>query len=357
MDAHSKKILDAYVSEMPIYEKLRDVVTSALKETLSKGRLIAGIETRLKTKDSLAGKLELKGMKYSSLHDITDILGARIITFYTDDVEAVAAVVENLFEIDWANSVDKRKIHESNSFGYMSLHYICRVPESLFKDENCPEINTIRFEIQMRTALQHVWATIEHDMGYKTDVEIPSEYSRALSRLSGLLEIADEEFKTVRQEITEYRRKVLALVKSGNFDDIGFNMDSYKNYLGVEPFKPLLDKIASALNAEVQQTGFMPYYDVLKQLGVKTLGDIEKMKKECSDDAVRLVLFQIGDKGLDIIASTVAINSLCTVYTLKCGNGEQGVKNILDRLYGERERNVSAAKRIVEQAKLLNIVK
>lgn len=357
MDAHSKKLLDAYEREKPVYEKLLEVVRSTLRESLSKGRLIAGIEARIKSKESLAGKLELKGMKYASLHDITDILGARIITFYTDDVEAVAAVVENLFEIDWANSVDKRKIHESNSFGYMSLHYICRVPESLYKDENYPEINSIRFEIQMRTALQHVWATIEHDMGYKTDVEIPTEYSRALSRLSGLLEIADEEFKTVRQEIFEYRRKVLALVKSGNFDDVGFNMDSYVNYLAVEPFKSLIDRISSSLHAEVQQAGFLPYYDVLKQLGVKTLGDIENIKKECSDDAVRLVLFQIGDKDVDIISSTVAINSLCIVYTLKLGNGEQGVKNILDRLYGERERNVSAAKRIIEQAKLLNLDK
>ncbi|MDY6367331.1 MAG: (p)ppGpp synthetase, partial [Clostridia bacterium] len=298
MDAHCQKIFNEYVAKKPIYEKLCEVVTSNLKKSLSNGRLIAGIEARLKTENSLKGKLELKGMKYSSLSDITDILGARVITFYTDDIEPVAAVIETIFDVDWENSVDKRKIHESNSFGYMSLHYICRLPERIFKDENYPEINDIRFEIQMRTALQHVWATIEHDMGYKTDVEIPIEYSRALSRLAGLLEIADEEFRTVREKIFDYRRKVLKLVKSGNFDDVSFSVDSFKNYLEVEPFKPITESIASALHTEVQPAGLLPYYSVFKTLGVKTLGDIEKIKKECTDDAVRLVVYQIGDKDI-----------------------------------------------------------
>ena len=82
----------------------------------------------------------MKGHKYNSLADLTDILGLRVITFYIDDVDKVASAVERLFEIDWENTVDKRKIHEIDSFGYLSLHYICKVPDFPY-----------RFEVQMRS--------------------------------------------------------------------------------------------------------------------------------------------------------------------------------------------------------------
>lgn len=43
-------------------------------------------------------------------------------TFFTDDVDKVAAVVKELFRVDWKNSVDKRKRLDLTSFGYNSLH-------------------------------------------------------------------------------------------------------------------------------------------------------------------------------------------------------------------------------------------
>ena len=151
-------ILEEYREQRPIFEKLLRVVKRVLRESIEENKIyINAIEGRVKAEDSLAGKLERKSGKYNSLSDLTDILGVRVITFYSDEVDKVAALVGRLFEIDWENSIDKRKMHEIHSFGYNSLHFICRLPKERYFDPAYPQMNEIRFEVQMRTALQHVW--------------------------------------------------------------------------------------------------------------------------------------------------------------------------------------------------------
>ena len=84
LDMHSEMILDEYRAQLPVFEKLKSVVLEQLGHCLKENNIIvSGLEARVKTENSLAGKLELKGYKYHSLDDITDIVGARIITFYT----------------------------------------------------------------------------------------------------------------------------------------------------------------------------------------------------------------------------------------------------------------------------------
>ena len=106
MDLHSEIILDEYRSQLPVFEKMQAEVMQKLEDALGRsGIIVTAITSRIKTEESLKGKLALKGQKYQSLSDITDILGARIITFYTDDVDRIAAIAEQLFDIDWANTV------------------------------------------------------------------------------------------------------------------------------------------------------------------------------------------------------------------------------------------------------------
>ena len=110
LDPHCEAIMDEYRSLLPRFEEVRKTVHRTIKQTLDDaGLLVAAIESRVKTESSLEGKLELKGSKYQSLKDLTDILGLRVITFYIDDVDKVASALERLFVIDWENSIDKRK--------------------------------------------------------------------------------------------------------------------------------------------------------------------------------------------------------------------------------------------------------
>ena len=107
LDPHCEAILQEYKDNLPRFREVEAQVRDSLKRTLADaGLLVAAIESRVKGYDSLAGKLELKGHKYNSLADLTDILGLRIITFYIDDVDKVASAVERLFTVDWDNTVD-----------------------------------------------------------------------------------------------------------------------------------------------------------------------------------------------------------------------------------------------------------
>lgn len=352
LDFHCQMIMDEYHEKLPMIERLNDVVGRLLHEMIdNSGIYVTAIETRVKKEQSLFGKLELKGRKYNCLEDITDILGARIIAFYTDDVDKISAFVERMFNVDWGKSVDKRKILELDKFGYMSLHYICRIPKSLYCDNDYPELNQFPFEIQMRTALQHVWATMHHDTGYKSasGIEVPKEHLRSLNRLAGLLELADEQFSRIRSEIIDYRRHVQALVSDGNFDAVELNGDSFTNYLELNPFKALIERISSINQAEIYHDSFRPYLKVLQRLGFKTLGDVEKMRLDCTEYAYQLALHQLAVTDLDIVASTLALQNLCVVHIVKEGGDEHSLKIFYESLNGSNNYNEDRAKRTLEE--------
>ena len=341
LDPHCQAILQEYEDNLPRFREVEAQVRDTLRRTLQDaGLAVAAIESRVKGYDSLAGKLELKGHKYKSLANLTDILGLRVITFYIDDVDKVASAVERLFTIDWENSVDKRKIHEIDSFGYLSLHYICSIPDFPY-----------RFEIQMRTLLQHAWANMDHDTGYKSGVEIPKRYMRNMSRLAGMLELVDDEFSKIRIELTDYRRRVQALVRSGNLDEVPIDGDTFRSYMDLDPFAQLNKRIASMNQAEIQDVSLMPYLSVFKSIGLKTLGDIDRMIKDYSEGAYQIACYQIGLTDLDIISSSIGPQDLCIAYILKNGGGKAGIKHMFDLLNGESDNNEMMAEMLLEQSK------
>jgi len=352
-----KAILQQYHDRFPIYEKMEKLAYDHLRWTLRKqGIYITSIEHRIKEEDSLAGKIERKGQKYQSIDDVTDILGLRVITFYTDDVDKVAAIVKRAFDIDWERSVDKRKLHKLDSFGYNSLHFICRLPKSVVDEPEEPELNTICFEIQMRTALQHVWSTIEHDTGYKGEVSIPREYLRQFSRLAGMLELIDDEFSRLRTTLTDYRRKVQALVSTGKLDDIPLDTESFQSYIKLRPFDRLNKRIAAVNQAEIYPDSLRPFIPVLESFGFQTLGDIEKFISQNSEEAYQLALSQLAFTDLDILSENIGLLNLCIVYTLKNGKGVNGLKEIYDLLYGQHPQNENMAQITFEQASALPFI-
>ena len=354
LDMHVEMLLGQYRERLPVYERMAQLAYEALRRALDAQHVnVTTIEHRVKTEASLAGKLELKGGKYHTLNDVTDIVGMRVVTFYSADVDKVAAIVNELFDVDWSKSVDKRKLHRLDSFGYNSLHYICKLPKSVVNEQDMPLLNELSFEIQMRTALQHVWSTLEHDTGYKVAVKIPYEYQRQFSRLAGMLELVDEEFNRLRNILTDYRRQMLALEASGQLDDVDLNVDTFRRYLDMHPFARLNQRIAAINQAELYPVSLMPFLLVLQKLGLETLGDVNRLIEEYSDDAYRLAALQLGATELDILSDNIGIQNLCYVYVIRRGGGVAGLCQVFDWLNGYDAGNMALAQKLFKQAQTL----
>lgn len=193
-----------YSSSIAFYEAVTSQFQSMLSLLLRQETLhIHSISGRTKDSQSLRGKIARHKNKYKQLTDITDLCGFRIITYYEDEVDKIAALLRRYFSIDEENSVDKRKKLAADEFGYTSLHLIVNLPVNAkgiclsTRDRIC------KVEIQIRSILQHAWAEIEHDLEYKNPQGTSADIRRRFSRMAGLLEVADQEFTSIRDTVSE----------------------------------------------------------------------------------------------------------------------------------------------------------
>lgn len=350
MDLKCKMIMEEYKSQKADFTQLGDVVHTLLAGELEKNGIVPlAIEHRVKTEKSLAGKLELKGEKYSSLADITDILGARIICFFSDEVDQIAEIVKSYFDIDWENSVDKRAIIKPDAFGYLSLHYICSLPmDSEYPDEICGK----KFEIQIRTNLQHTWAVINHDLGYKTKFGVPRMVTRNFSRIASILEIADEQFVKIRDDIEEYESEVVDMIVNDKADDYridNITLNEYvKNSKAMKVFMAELSELCD--NAEISNISAESYIEQLSFLGIKTLGDLSKMLEENKALALKLAKRMLENTDLDILSSNVGLRFLCRAELINKGYELDKIIDFMKITLADESRATRQAKRVLALA-------
>ncbi len=311
MSPASNWILMEYFELKEFYEILGSVVQEMIETRLKNADIeISSISHRVKTEDSLRRKLVLKDGKYDSLSDITDILGVRIITMYSDEVDRVAELLESVFDIDWENSVDKRKTLGVREFGYQSLHYICSLPDN----KNFPEkMMGKRFEIQIRTELQHIWSEINHDIGYKSAFTLPTSCMRSFSKLASLIEIADEIACNLRNEITEYVETVRKKIALNMADDVEINDVSIQEYVNTNNhMNSFFAELKEKCDLEISQISF-DTNNFIKQLnwfGFKTLGDIQQLFARCHKIAMDYAVHVFSPLDINIITSSVGLRFL-----------------------------------------------
>ena len=167
-----------------VLEPLALGIQGALANYLSAEPRVDRVTARAKSIDRFIDKAAKKKddgtPKYPEpLHQIQDQVGARIVTFYLDDVDRISRVVENYFRPVEA----KYLIPESDSeFGYFGKHYVLLVPTDAVSDEWDKSLVPEFFELQIKTMFQHAWAEANHDLGYKPGVrQLTSDEFRQLA--------------------------------------------------------------------------------------------------------------------------------------------------------------------------------
>ena len=348
MNLKCKLILEDYRKQREDFIKLGDVAHSMLANIAKDlGLTVLAVEHRVKEEKSLAGKLERKGDSYNTLEDITDILGCRIICFLSDEIDKIGKKVEENFVIDWENSSDKRAIIKEDAFGYLSLHYICSLP---FGDKWPDEICGKKFEVQIRTILQHAWSAIHHDIGYKSDFGVPREIRRQFARLAGLLELADDEFVRARDNMVGYTEDIRNRIITDDADDVLINMISLNEYvLHNKKMQKLIKEIADISGAEINVIDPESYIPQLAFLGVTKLGDIEVMMNENYDFAVSLAKKALAMANLDIVSSSVALRFLCRAELIKKNYDYDKLVDFFKISFRTKEKAERQAKLLIKQ--------
>jgi putative GTP pyrophosphokinase len=274
---YNKEIVNEYEKNYLYYEKFRGQVEDYIRSLLNNEHIsFHSITSRTKNIDSLTKKIELKN-KYQMLQDITDLVGIRIITYYSDTVDQISKLIEKRFVIDRDNSIDKRKTIDPDRFGYRSLHYVVQINNGQIQFNTDFNYYDLKFEIQISSILQYTWAEIEHDLGYKSQEEIPYDIKRSFSRLASLLELADEEFLRIKNEIFAYKNQLMLSYLSAKLDKESLNVFKIKS----PEFIDLISFFIKELEAKkASQGNFKNIISMLKYLNLKTLQEVDNRLKQ-----------------------------------------------------------------------------
>ena len=255
-----------------------------LVETLlaREGIVVHAITSRVKAKESLERKVSVPGRGYRVLSDVTDVCGVRITTYFQDDVDRVASVIAREFDVDPEHSIDKRAAIDPDRFGYISLHHVVRHTGDRTRLAEYRPYAHLPLEIQTRSILQHAWAEIEHDLGYKAGSALPRGIRRQFSRLAGLLELADQEFAAIRTALKAYEAEVPAEIAQRP-DEVLIDQASVEAYVAISRELGSIDKaIADGVGARlIESTPQTRSNQALTLLaaGIVTIGDLDARVK------------------------------------------------------------------------------
>lgn len=302
----------------PVFEALASRIAVLLRDLLKGAEIdVAQLEHRPKSIESFLGKYDRKSYK-KPFTEIKDLAGLRVITYYNDDVQRVADLFHAEFDVDPAHSTDKLEELDVDEFGYRSFHIVATVAKPRNALPEWKDYAGHPFEIQIRSVLQHSWAAISHKIDYKTVAQAPKELRRKLFRLSALLELADDEFASIRDKSTALVERYRQDVDRGHLD-LPLNLNSLTEFvsdkvdlnewktLGIEA--GMIDPESENFDEE----DIKDLFDTLHAMNVVTVTEIDQLLKKHRKDAkqkLKKLVKEVKNHGLDMHAYPIDVINL-----------------------------------------------
>lgn len=157
------------------------------------------IKTRIKTPLSIIRKIKKRNIKLDK-HEIEegifDIAGIRVICPFIDDVYKIVDSLKKQFDLKIFEEKDYIKNPKPN--GYRSLHLIVEVPVFLYE-----KMIYRKVEIQFRTIAMDFWATTEHSIRYKKNIDNTERIQKMLYDCANLSADLDNRMRLIKSLVRE----------------------------------------------------------------------------------------------------------------------------------------------------------
>jgi len=158
---------------------------------------IESIKTRVKDPVSIVKKMERKNIPPTMeniRNTLNDIAGIRVICSFPEDIYALAEMLIKQDDITLISQKDYIANPKPN--GYRSLHLIVEIPIFLSKGKL-----PMRVEAQFRTIAMDFWASLEHKMRYKKNIENADEIAQELKLCAEAINAVDYRMQDIRNRI------------------------------------------------------------------------------------------------------------------------------------------------------------
>lgn len=191
---------------MATLEEIKDCILNDLSRRMTQSGIMFRIFGRAKSVRSLEHKMMIKGDKYRAGDKIQDMIGIRIVLYFSEDVEAMEIFLCNDDLVD--RSVDNLDV---STFRPQRLNLVKKIPEKYVEDfhaalpkDYAPYLDDT-YEIQIRTVFSEGWHEVEHDLRYKCkeDWEGCDFFSRQLNGVIATLETAQWSMGAIFHEMAQ----------------------------------------------------------------------------------------------------------------------------------------------------------
>jgi ppGpp synthetase/RelA/SpoT-type nucleotidyltranferase len=190
-----------WLADEPSFREFGELMKGALEAEIKRLGIKADITMRTKDIDSLIKKLILK--PEHTYETLGDKIGIRAVVRYQREVDEIVASMPALLGCSAPDDTRQRLAGEKDEkVGYISIHL-----DAWFKDDDPQQAKfpkgKYRAEVQVRTLAQHLWSEISHDTSYKSGTKIRKDLKRRIHLLAGLIEVADNEFSRIDDEMSK----------------------------------------------------------------------------------------------------------------------------------------------------------
>ena len=195
------------------YREMMQLYSAAVREVRTKVEIldeefrtryahnpIHHIDSRLKSPQSMMKKLARKGLPQTleaAEANLNDIAGVRIICNYLEDIYRIADLLQRQRDVEFVHRRDY--IENPKESGYRSLHLVIRIPVFLSS-----HTELVQVEVQIRTIAMDFWASLEHQLRYKSNHETTQQLRRRLQHCAEASAALDREMQDIYREINGY---------------------------------------------------------------------------------------------------------------------------------------------------------